>query len=186
MSSVIVLAAGGSSRMGRPKALLNLNNKQTLLAAHLEAYRDFVEELVVVGGAELERLRPDCRSSGATLLNNRDWQSTMPIDSLRIGVSHVSESRCLVTPVDTVPVSTEDLERLLSCESAAVLAFDGKPGHPVLLGSEELRRLRDDDWEGTLQDLLVSAERVESQRSSICMNLNRPEDWERWRLSGFL
>ena len=171
--------------MGHPKALLNLNNGQTLLSAHLQAYRGFVEELVVVGGAELNRLGPDCSSAGATLLSNPHWQSTMPIDSLRIGVNHISGMRCVVTPVDTVPVSAEDLERLLNCESAAVLSHEGKPGHPVLLGSKELRRLGEQGWDGTLRDLLGGAQRVESQRSSIRLNINRPEDWERWRSSGF-
>ena len=172
--------------MGRPKALLNLNNGRTLLGAHLQAYRGLIGDLVVVGGAEFKRLGPDCSSAGATLLSNPDWQSTMPIDSLRLGVNHISGVRCLVTPVDTVPVSGEDLERLLACESAAVLAHGGKPGHPVLLGPEELRRLGEEGWNGTLRDLLHGAQRVESQRSSIRLNLNRPEDWEHWRSSGFL
>ena len=186
MTSVIILAAGGSSRMGRPKALLELDDGRSLLEAHLQSYTDAVEELFVAGGAELERFRPACRNSGAVLLHNPQWDSTMPIDTLRLGVSQVRGSRCLVAPVDTVPVSAEDLSSLLACEGAAVLSYRQAPGHPVLLGPDELVRLRAETWRGTLRDLLQDARKVPSQRASICLNMNRPEDWNHWRSAGFV
>ena len=45
----IVLAAGGSSRMGHPKALLQLNG-QALINAHINALRTHCLELLVVLG----------------------------------------------------------------------------------------------------------------------------------------
>lgn len=185
MTSVIILAAGGSRRMGQPKALLRLTSGQSLLAAHLNAYAGSVEQLIVVGGSEFDSLRPMCEAVGAVLLRNLKWQSTMPIDTLRIGVERVRGQRCLVTPVDTVPVSDQDLSGLLACRGAALLVHRGAPGHPVLLGGEELAKLRAEAWQGTLRDLLVEAEHVPSPRPAICLNMNRPEDWRHWQSTGF-
>ena len=185
LTSVIILAAGGSTRMGHPKSMLRLDNGQTLLESHLEAYRGQVDELVVIGGAEMDRLRPACKRTGAKLFENPRWKSTMPIDSLRVGAERISGECCIVAPVDTVPVSEEDLSALLFSETPAVLAYASRPGHPVILGPEELARLNDPCWTGTLRDLLGQAVPVKSQRSSICLNMNRPQDWEHWRSSGF-
>ena len=100
----VILAAGGSSRMGRPKALLEWGGR-TILQAHLEMYASEGLELVVVGGAEWERLLPVCRSFGASAVRNKRWSSTFPVDSLRLALEFQSEgwSRCLVTPVDSPP-----------------------------------------------------------------------------------
>ena len=143
------------------------------------------EQLIVVGGSEFDSLRPMCEAVGAVLLRNLKWQSTMPIDTLRIGVERVRGQRCLVTPVDTVPVSDQDLSGLLACRGAALLVHRGAPGHPVLLGGEELAKLRGEAWQGTLRDLLVEAEHVPSPRPAICLNMNRPEDWRHWQSTGF-
>ncbi len=182
---LVVLAAGGSSRMGRPKALLPVQGR-TLLAAHLKAYRGHVREMVVVGGAEMERLRPICEAEGAKLIENSEWQSTMPIDSLRLGVTGMTVRRCVVTPVDTVPISESDLRALTALPGKAVLAFQGMPGHPVLLGDTEIDRLQSGDPLEDLRFLMSGAIPVASNRASITMNLNRPKDWDAWVNSGFL
>ena len=179
MTSVIILAGGGSTRMGRPKSLLPLEGR-TLLGAHLASYRGLVDDMVVVGGAEMDRLEPVCGAHGARLVENRDWSTTMPIESLRIGVSEICGERCVVTPVDTVPVHSDDLRALLACSSSAVLTHQGKPGHPVLIGSSALNQFRSGAAVSSLRDLLFGATPVESAYSSVLLNFNRPLDWQNW------
>ena len=176
----VVLAAGGSSRMGRPKAFLTFQGK-TLLQVHLEAFAARDLELVVVGGAEWERLLPICRPMGAKVVRNLNWASTHPIDSLRLALQGVEWSACLVTPVDCPPVSSSDLQALLDAPSPSVLSHDHLPGHPVCLGRREIERLCGSDSRVEhLRSLLNEAVLVSSERAEVLLNFNRPADWKKW------
>jgi len=179
VASAVVLAAGSSSRMGQPKALLRLGS-QTLLEAHLAVLTSKCADVVVVGGALRQPLEEVCGAFGVRFVHNPAWATTMPIDSLRCAISINLSGPCVVTPVDTPPVGTDDLSLLLEAGGPAVLGYKGQRGHPVVLGEDQLRQLREEAVPPHLGFLMEGARVLESESADCLLNFNHPEDWQAW------
>jgi CTP:molybdopterin cytidylyltransferase MocA len=128
--------------MGRPKALVELAG-QPLLRRALDVLRaGGCTPLLVVLGAEAEQaaaLVPD----DTRIVVAPDWAEGMGA-SLRAGLAALDElpevSSVLVHLVDLPGVGAPVIARLASAEDApevlARAAYQGQPGHPVLLGRE--------------------------------------------------
>ncbi len=176
MASAVILAAGASRRMGEPKALLRLG-EQTLLAAHIQALSSLCQPVVVVGGALSDALERICRAMGAQYVHNAAWETTMPMDSLRCVLELDLPHPWVVTPVDVPPVDPDALALLLDVSGAAVLAFEGRPGHPVVLAKREIGGLKEALH---LRSLLKTAALVQGKNPDCLLNLNRPDQWTAW------
>jgi len=151
----IVLAAGASSRMGRPKMLLPLGG-QTLLAAtvrpHLEAGRGRV---VVVLGKDARRIRAEAGLPIDPRLHvvvNRRWRDGMS-SSLRRGLDACAGADAVLIALGDEPGVTVDRIGLIADAwqpgTALVIPMvsDTQAGHPVLFAQclwEDLRGLRGD------------------------------------------
>jgi CTP:molybdopterin cytidylyltransferase MocA len=130
----LLLAAGAGRRMGRPKALV-----EGWLAAAVESLAG-CDGVVVVLGASADEARPLLGPYDVTIVVAPDWEEGMGA-SLRVGLAqlqHGEASRCLVTLVDLPDVAAPVVRRLLDRpDHEDVLAratYEGRPGHPVLLG----------------------------------------------------
>jgi molybdenum cofactor cytidylyltransferase len=144
MICAIVLAAGKSERMGRPKALLPLRGK-TFLENILAAIAGTpVEETCVVVGhhrEEIERLvKPSAR-----IVFNPDYEHGM-ITSLQAGIRSLPSctSGALLFLVDHPLVDSETIELLVrnvAPDRIVVPTFEGRRGHPVLFGSRILQEI---------------------------------------------
>jgi molybdenum cofactor cytidylyltransferase len=174
----IVLAAGGSSRMGRPKALLLLDGRP-LIAHHVEALGRVVRRVVVVLGADPDPIRAILAPSVATV-HNAAWASTWPADSLRLALlAHPTARTALVTPVDTPPAAASTLDALTSARATAVVSGPGgHDGHPVLLGPAELDAVRGQAPPGGLRSLLRGAERISIADPLACTDFDDPMAWQ--------
>jgi molybdenum cofactor cytidylyltransferase len=95
---IILLAAGGSSRLGRPKQQL-LYNGQTLLQHSLQvACSSHADPIIVVLGAQADTLKKELGSVTATLIVNAAWQEGMA-SSIRAGVNALSRIHPVVEGV---------------------------------------------------------------------------------------
>jgi molybdenum cofactor cytidylyltransferase len=144
MNAGIVLAAGASSRMGSPKALLPWAGS-TLLGYALEqlAVAGVSAPIVVLGLAHEEVRAREKRLAQASVVLNLDEASGRS-GSIRLGASAVPEGvrRVLVQSVDQ-PVAAEVLRALLAAEGeVAVPTFEGRRGHPVCFAGALLPELR--------------------------------------------
>ncbi|RLV47558.1 nucleotidyltransferase family protein [Nocardioides mangrovicus] len=142
MTTGLLLAAGAGRRMGRPKALVEG------WLAHAVATLAGCDDVVVVLGAQAEDARPLLDPFDVTVVVAADWDEGMGA-SLAAGLAHVAHggaTRCLVTLVDLPDVGSDVVARLLAepdqPDVLARAAYDGVPGHPVLLGREH--------WAGVL------------------------------------
>ncbi len=135
----LLLAAGAGSRMGRPKALVT-----GWLAHGVTTLRDGgCEQVTVVLGAaadEAAALVPD----GVDTVVADDWADGMSA-SLTAGLGALSGSGAdvavaVVTLVDLPDVHAEVVRRLLAAaagpDALARATYDGRPGHPVVLGRD--------------------------------------------------
>jgi nicotine blue oxidoreductase len=139
----LVLAAGAGERFGGPKALVRDQHGATwvthAVAALVEAG---VDEVFVVVGAAADQVR-DAIPTGARVVEAADWRQGMGA-SLRAGLDAVA-SACpeavavLVQLVDTPGVGADVVRRVAAHAAPATLAraaYEGIPGHPVLLGRD--------------------------------------------------
>ena len=198
---IIILAAGASSRMGIPKAILSIHG-DPLLELHLRFYRarGLSPRLVVLGAGQ-NRLQRELDLTGARVVQNPAWPDGQ-FSSIRAGfdawlaeTGATSGSGWLfLTPVDCPPVPPVVLETLWSAArdsrqpAAVVPTCEGLPGHPVLLGPDAVRAAlaapSDATLETVLQTLGARVLRIDVPSADILWNLNRPEDLERYLNSG--
>lgn len=138
----IVLAAGGSRRLGFPKQLLR-RRARPLLAHALRAARGALPNspLIVVLGAHVQRLRLVVRRSAlqTRVVYNSRWADGLA-SSLNAGLDAVPArtAAILVMLVDQPDVGRDALLRLLTAwrrrpGRAAAALYAGHPGVPAVL-----------------------------------------------------
>lgn len=84
--AVIILAAGSSSRLGRPKQLLPFNGKSLLENAIDVANDSIGEPVIVILGSNAEILEKEILEKKVHTEENREWQEGMA-SSVRCGIS---------------------------------------------------------------------------------------------------
>jgi molybdenum cofactor cytidylyltransferase len=88
MIAALVLAAGGSSRLGAPKQLLRWGDN-TLLGHVLDTLRELpFDEVFVVIGANGDEILDQVDLSGTSVIENPEWEEGMA-SSLRVGLDAV-------------------------------------------------------------------------------------------------
>jgi nicotine blue oxidoreductase len=131
----LLLAAGEGSRMGRPKALLELDGER-LVDRGVRLLRDggCAPVLVVSGAVSVEVI-------GAVVVPNPDWRSGMG-SSLRVGIAALPPgvAAVVVALVDQPLVTPAAVRRLVEAHAGgariAVATYAGRPRNPVLVGRE--------------------------------------------------
>jgi CTP:molybdopterin cytidylyltransferase MocA len=131
----ILLAAGAGSRLGQPKALVEIGG-EPLARRGVALLRDGgAAPIVVVTGAVAVDL------PGVLAVHNPDWRSGMG-SSLVAGLATVPDScaAAVIALVDQPLVGAEAVRRLIAAYQAgarvAVAAYDGAARNPVLLARE--------------------------------------------------
>jgi molybdenum cofactor cytidylyltransferase len=139
----IVLAAGRSSRMGRPKALLPLDGGDTFLTRIVRTFSDAsVEDVVVVVGHDADAIIASFANVDlvARFVENADYDQGQ-LSSLLAGLRVVDRpgvTAALVTLVDVPLVSAATvravLDRYRETRAPIVRPVRGREhGHPVLI-----------------------------------------------------
>ena len=150
----IVLAAGASRRMGRPKALLPAEPGGTMLGRVLHTLAGAgLDPLIVVSRETLTVADAwrDSRAGGVRVVINPEPDRGQ-LSSLACALQALGPvpPAALVTLVDIPLVRSETVRQLLSAwrSSGAPLVrplVDGRHGHPVIFGATLLDRLRTAD-----------------------------------------
>ena len=153
----LVLAAGGSSRMGRPKQLAELDGRP-LLEHALAAVEGVTPRVVVLGHAADEILaRVDLH--GARPVVCPDWAEGQAA-SVRCGVAALGDvSAALITLGDQPFITREVIAAVLELgdHDAVRATYAGEPGHPVVLARRLLDRVGELRGDVGFRDLLRSA-----------------------------
>jgi molybdenum cofactor cytidylyltransferase len=86
--AIIILAAGASTRLGQPKQLLSYRGKTLLRHAVDQALGSVCEQVVVVTGAEGNRMKNELKNLSVRIAENPDWEEGMA-SSIRCGVETI-------------------------------------------------------------------------------------------------
>ncbi len=138
MIAAVVLAAGSSARMGKPKLALPVRGKPILERA-LSAYREAdIDEIVVVLGSDAAQLRKKVEFHGERVLYNRRYREGMS-SSLRLGLKAVArEADAVMIGLGDQPfLSNSTVDRIIEAyreseASVVVPVYRGQRGNPVL------------------------------------------------------
>jgi molybdenum cofactor cytidylyltransferase len=190
MIVAVVLSAGESSRMGRPKALLPIGGKLFIerIVSGLEQTR--VEKIVVVLGHNAEEIKPKISHLPITIVVNRDYEKGQ-LSSLIAAIRSLESEKVdgiLVHLVDHPLLNPSLVDRMIdlfykSKKSIVVPSFSGRRGHPVIFSS----RLFPDLLQAPL-DLgaksVVNAHRdetleIETDDRGVIVDIDTPEEYHR-------
>lgn len=136
----MLLAAGGSTRLGEPKQLLRHRGVPLLIRAIGAGEKALGRPVVVVLGARALRLRSVLKRRGvrARPFVNARWHEGLS-GSLAIGLRALPpRTAALLMLVDQPNVDSAALERLIAAwrkrpAAPAAAFYDGRPGVPAIL-----------------------------------------------------
>jgi CTP:molybdopterin cytidylyltransferase MocA len=137
--SAIVLAAGGGSRFGGGKLLAKLGGRPIIEKVLHNLREAPVDEIIVVVGADAQRLRGVCEAYGVRIVANEEWERGQST-SVLAGLRACGGEAAVVLLGDQPFIGAEAVERLVSAFSegakVAVATYGGKRRNPVLFSRE--------------------------------------------------
>jgi len=158
--SVIILAAGKSSRFGQNKLLYVNNNSGTFLDILFKTYKKFIcaDNIIIVTG--YEKYKNDIQLAAAEYkiqsVHNPDYEKGM-FTSIKAGISKIdNNSECfIIQPADCIYITLELLknmrkafESLSSEKSILIPSFNNRRGHPPFFNIKHKKNilLENDDF----------------------------------------
>ena len=139
-----MLAAGAGTRFGGPKALAREPDGTPWVALAVRMLRDAgCDRVLVALGASADQARA-LVPADAQVVVVADWSEGLSA-TLRAGLgaaSALSAEAVLITPVDTPGATADAAARVIDrarrplSRALARAVYDGRPGHPVLIGRD--------------------------------------------------
>jgi molybdenum cofactor cytidylyltransferase len=159
----LILAAGEGARFGeRSKLLADLGGRPLLEhAIGAQCAVDEIDRIVVVLGAHAAELMASVNFMRAEPILCGQWREGMA-SSLRRGVRALDGAeRVIVTLGDQPLVSSEVIVRFIDAPPGTRATYDGRPGHPVVFGPEQLRAVNELRGDRGARELLGDAPAIE-------------------------
>ncbi len=189
MITAVVLAAGRSERMGRPKMLLPFGRKTLIETVLAGVLRSRVDDVVVVLGAHREAIEPVVSKFAFRAVFNEDFGAGMLSSVLR-GLREVPDAAraFLVVLGDHPSPPASVIDRLIAAhertgKGVVLPVYRGRRGHPVLID----KRYRDDvtalDPSVGLRQLLRDHPddvlEVSVRTPAVLADMDRPDDYRK-------
>ncbi len=191
--SIIVLAAGGSSRMGTPKQLLSIG-QTTFIEQVLEKARALQPDtLICVLGANAEKIEPYIPSE-VELVHHSQWKRGLG-SSIGAGIRYLEgqsgAQAIVILLADQPSIDPADLQKMVDLHAShpdKIIAsyYEGSPGVPAIFPKEYWQELQQLDGDrGAKAILLKNSDRVIlHHHSTNVRDIDTQEDYE--QLSGQL
>jgi molybdenum cofactor cytidylyltransferase len=177
----LILAAGEGTRFGsEPKLLAELDGRPLLeRAVSAQCSVPELERIVVVLGAHAEELLQQVDFKRAEPVVCEQWREGQAA-SLRRGLEALSGAEKVIVTLGDQPLITAEVVARLLCEPPGARAvYDGRPGHPVVLGPEHVRALMSLTGDHGARDLLRGGPEIElAGLGDLARDVDTPEDLE--------
>jgi CTP:molybdopterin cytidylyltransferase MocA len=184
-TAIVVLAAGGSRRLGQPKQLLSVLGEPMLRRVVRMAADAEPDHLVVVLGSSAYECVAVIKDCGADIVANPFWECGLA-GSVRLGVERAEEEGAdavLLLLADQPCLDSEVIRRFLvrangQTDLIVAAGYDGVLGAPMMFGSDwfaQLKKLEGD--QGARSLVPKEAGRVEIiDWSEGAIDVDTPED----------
>jgi molybdenum cofactor cytidylyltransferase len=199
MISGIILAAGSSQRMGSPKALLKIGEK-TFLQYIVDALHSArIMDIVIVLGAEAEKIQQSLTWFDGKVVVNNDWQKGQltsiisGLNNLDMTLTDLEEIHgAMICPVDHPLLTQSLLVELLqgfwrSKKKIIVPTFNNKRGHPVIFGRELFNEICSSSIDIGAKEVVHNHPdetfEVSVEEEGVLINIDTPEDYEKFILN---
>lgn len=143
--SVILLAAGSSSRMGQSKQLLVLESEPLLLRSAKAASTSRVKNVTVVLGDKEREHRSVISHLPVQIVVNQDWQKGMG-SSIKTGLRHALQNQpdvqaIIITVCDQPLLTSSHLDKIIAVyeqtnHSIVASHYSNSPGVPALFDND--------------------------------------------------
>ncbi len=187
MIIAVVLSAGESSRMGRPKALLPIQGQKFIERIIRVIGQSRVGRTIVVLGHHADQLRGQIEHLPVEVVINPDYRSGQ-LSSLQVAIRHIrDDDRCdgmLVHLVDHPFIDVALVDALIESffetkKMIVVPSYKGKRGHPVIFSRELFGELLNAPLDQGAK-AVVNAHRQETLESEwddegITLDIDTPE-----------
>ncbi|MGD2156679.1 MAG: nucleotidyltransferase family protein [Anaerolineales bacterium] len=192
MYSAVVLAAGQSRRMGRPKMTLSWGNT-TVIGRVLQALESGgVDNVLIVTGAARVEVEKAVSGFGVRTVFNPFYAEAEMIKTLQVGISALNDEyeAALVVLGDQPQLRPKVVRGILDTyqESQAALivpSFEMQRGHPWLLGRTYWPEILSLPSSETLRDFLnrhaAEIHYLIVNSKSVLQDLDTPEDYQHYR-----
>ncbi|HWI53909.1 MAG TPA: nucleotidyltransferase family protein [Symbiobacteriaceae bacterium] len=186
--SIILLAAGASSRMGGEHKLLLPWGTETVVGASARVAAAVADaHLVVVLGCRADEVRNAAFTDGAVYVVNPRWQEGM-YTSIQTGLAHLPKNVeaffVALGDMPLVPVRAyTDLMAAYRPGCICVPTFEGRRGHPVLVPRALVGTEPPPEGDQGLRSVLRRhpelVVEVPLPYAGICIDLDTPAEYER-------
>jgi molybdenum cofactor cytidylyltransferase len=185
--SAVLLAAGGSQRLGRPKQLLIWKGESLVRRAARVALEAGVDELIAVTGAERDAVAAELAGLELRVVANERWRDGVG-GSIATGVRAASGSAVLLLLADQPGVDAGLLGELIAGMEAGhervACAYAGIVGVPAIFSSpsdlEALRGLSGDRGAAPLLRAPGAAVLAIPAPQAAC-DIDDENDWRSWQ-----
>ncbi len=182
----IVLAAGASARMGRPKALLSVGGRPGVEVVTTSLLGAGCDPVIVVTGRHAREIREGADLARCRVVEHAGWAAGRT-SSIQAGLSAVpgGAEAAVLALVDMPLVAPATIAALCAAWTAAAERPDvivprhaGRGGHPVLLAASLFTPIAALAPDAPLRDLLRSARRldVDVDDPGVRIDLDTPAD----------
>lgn len=190
-AAAIILAAGDSSRMGQPKALLDWHGRPLIEHVLDTARQGGCSKLFVVLGKDAEAIRKGAKLDGVTVLVNPE-PARGQVSSIQMGMQNLDFSTdcCLVWPVDCPLVEASDVRALIEAYAgwrASLMrifmpVYQGERGHPMLVDigfRQPFMELKEGETaRKVIEDNPTQVKEVPTDNPGVLTDIDTPEEYE--------
>ena len=184
----VILAAGRSSRLGRPKSLIEVEGVSLIswvlsrlnrlgLSPIVVTRRDLVEKITdSVGNVEIiVNEHPELGRTGSVKKGLERLKE-------RIG----GDTKILIVPVDRPGFSMSTIELLVSSESSSCPSKDGRGGHPLIVDNYDINRILEAPSDAPLNSI-INPNRIVVKDEYLHLNIDTQKDVDEFlRVADFL
>lgn len=181
MTNGLILAAGAGTRFGSdsPKQLAPFRGRPLLeWAVRAQCAVPELERVLVVLGSRATLVLAGVDFGRAETTVCEDWESGQ-VASLRRGLDELAgPDRVVVTLGDAPLLTPEVIELFVAAAPRTRAVYDGRPGHPVVLGAEQITALNSVRGDRGARGLLHGGPVLEVGHLCSGRDVDTPDDLE--------
>lgn len=191
MIAAIVLAAGLSTRMGKPKMLLPWKDSTVIGYVLSTLSQAGINYIRLVTGANHHELSQLMKQDEVELIFNKNYANGEMLSSIQVGLSHLADEieAILVVLGDQPQIEVQVVRKIIERYQATqhpiiVPSFKLHRGHPWLLGKPYWQEICELKPPLTLRDFLVKhhdiIDYINVDTASVIQDLDTQEDYSHY------